>query len=143
MACFTSERATPEWFTDQEQRSTALYAYRVFPLLFDTSGTPRLVKPSNILGKRARKPRPPDLIRYNRLGYDVTECQIDQSYSFGCSPLSLGCNGLAVGMGSLVNRYCLVDDVGAAYDMAILFGVQQPEPGPYVIVEVWRRATGE
>ncbi len=46
-------------------------------------------------------------------------------------------------MGSLINRYCLVDDVGAAYEMAILFGVQQPEPGPYVIVEVWRRATGE
>src|SRR5437764_659991 len=49
---------------------------------------------------------------------------------------------MAVGMGTLANRYCLVDDVGAVYDTAILFGVQQPEPGPYVIVQVWPHATG-
>jgi len=140
-ACFTSERAIPEWF--MEEGATALYAYRVFPLLFDTSGTPRPLKASELLGKSARKPRPADPARYYRLGYDVTECQINQHWGIGCSPLSLGCNGLALGMGSLINRYCLVDDVGAAYEMAILFGVQQPEPGPYVIVEVWRRATGE
>jgi hypothetical protein len=41
-------------------------------------------------------------------------------------------------MSTLVNRYCLVDDLAAAYDLAVLFGVRQPEPGPYVIVEVWR-----
>jgi len=31
--------------------------------------------------------------------------------------------------------------LAAAYDLAIHFGVQRPEPGPYIIVEVWRRTT--
>jgi hypothetical protein len=43
-------------------------------------------------------------------------------------------------MSALVNRHCLVDDLAAAYDLAVIFGVRQPETGPYIIVEVWRRA---
>jgi ankyrin repeat protein len=141
LACFTSERAIPKAYIDEEGHTTATYAYRAYPLLFDTSGVPRPLKPSELLGKRARRPRPPVLEHYTWLGYDVTECTIEQSWGMGCSPLSPGCNSVAYEMGTIVNRYCLVDDLAAAYDLAILFGVQQPEPGPYIIVEVWRRTS--
>ena len=51
---------------------------------------------------------------------------------FGCSPLS--CNGMAESVA--VNDFCLVDDIKTALAAARRFGIQQPEPGPYVIVEV-------
>ena len=51
---------------------------------------------------------------------------------FGCSPLS--CNGMAESIP--VNDSCLIDDMETALAAARRFGVEQPEPGPYVIVEV-------
>lgn len=51
---------------------------------------------------------------------------------FGCSPLS--CNGMAEEIS--VNEFCLIDDLETALAAARRFGVEQPEPGPYVIVEV-------
>jgi hypothetical protein len=51
---------------------------------------------------------------------------------FGCSPLS--CNGMAENIS--VNEFCLIDDMETALTAARRFGVEQPEPGPYVIVEV-------
>jgi len=35
-----------------------------------------------------------------------------------------------------VNEFCLIDDMETALATARRFGVEQPEPGPYVIVEV-------
>jgi ankyrin repeat protein len=72
-SCFRSERTASMWFTEmeEEQETAALYAYRVFPLLFDTSGSPRPVKAFQLLGKGVGKPRPPDPARYSWLGYDV------------------------------------------------------------------------
>jgi hypothetical protein len=55
--------------------------------------------------------------------------------SAGHSPLS--CNGLAGGYP--VNPFCLPDDVGAACRAGRDFGAGQPEPGPYLMVEVLRR----
>jgi hypothetical protein len=51
---------------------------------------------------------------------------------FGRSPLS--CNGMAEEIS--VNEFCLIDGLDAAVAAARRFGVEQPEPGPYVIVEV-------
>ena len=53
----------------------------------------------------------------------------------GCSPLAPYCNGMAFGMSALVNRYRLLDDLTAANDPAVLFGVSQPKPRPDIIVE--------
>lgn len=143
-ACFRRENAVPEWIMSKEEQALAeAYVYRAFPLVFDTSGVPRLITSADLLGKGIRKPRLPHLQRYTRLGYDITECSLDRAWQVdtwsGCSPLSFGCNGIASAMGTVVNDHCLVDDVGAAYDLATLFGIQRPEPGPYLIVEVWRR----
>jgi hypothetical protein len=35
-----------------------------------------------------------------------------------------------------VNDFCLIDDLDTALTTARRFGIEQPEPGPYVIVEV-------
>ncbi|MGH7133200.1 MAG: hypothetical protein ACREJO_14810 [Phycisphaerales bacterium] len=50
------------------------------------------------------------------------------------SPLS--CNDLAGSYG--VNQYCLFDGIDAAVAAAIRFSKEEPEPGPYVVVEVLR-----
>jgi ankyrin repeat protein len=138
-ACFPSEEAAAEGLLTQEDGQPAeTYIYRAFPLLFDTSGVPQPVAPADLLGADAPTPQAPELEHFTRLGYDVTECTLGAWSWTGCSPLSPYCNGVAFGMSALINRYCLLDDLAAAYDLAVIFGVTQPEPGPYLIVEVWR-----
>ena len=47
------------------------------------------------------------------------------------------CNGMACQYP--VNRHCLFDDLEAAYQAGLAFGREQPEPAPYVVIEVLRR----
>jgi hypothetical protein len=54
------------------------------------------------------------------------------SLGFGCSPLS--CNGMAESLP--VNDFCLIDDLETALAAARRFGIEQPEPGPYLVIEV-------
>jgi len=56
------------------------------------------------------------------------------SDGFECSPLS--CNLMALEVA--VTRHCLVDDLEAARELARRFSVEEPEPGPYYVVEVLR-----
>jgi len=35
-----------------------------------------------------------------------------------------------------VNRHCLVDSLEVAQELARRFSVEEPEPGPYYVVEV-------
>jgi hypothetical protein len=42
---------------------------------------------------------------------------------------------LAFSVSALVNRYCLIDDM-EAHDLAVLFGIAQPGPGPYIITRL-------
>jgi hypothetical protein len=130
---------------DEDGQPTDMYAYRVIPLLFGTLGVPQILQPSVLLSEDSRTPEPLDSLRFTLLGYDITEYSqdpnqpIETGYWPGCSPLSLECNGIALEIGTHANKYCLVDSVAVACNYALSFGVQQPEPGPYVIVEVWRR----
>ena len=75
---------------------------------------------------------------YRRLGYDVVSRSCGSS--FECSPLS--CNGAAERVE--VNEYCLVDDPAEPFRLAALFSRLEEgyEPGPYFVVEVWRREGG-
>jgi len=66
------------------------------------------------------------------LGYDAV--QLDYHTSLGCSPLS--CNGQTIGVN--LNRYCLVDTENEGIELARRFSIDNPEPGPYCLVEVWR-----
>ncbi len=84
-------------------------------------------------GELADLPPEPDLTGYACLGYDVVEH--GDYLGYGCSPLS--CNGMAAAYPA--NRYCLLDSLAAAYHVARTFGVEGPEPGPYIIVDVRRK----
>ena len=106
-----------------------LYAYRLFPVRFVESRREPFAIPDVA-------PVPLDAT-FERLGYDLVSRSQDNC--FECSPLS--CNDLASEVP--VNRYCLLDDAEAASALAETLEVAgQPmrrEPGPYFVVEVWRR----
>lgn len=78
--------------------------------------------------------QPPDLSAYARVGYDVVSIT---NGAVGCSPLFCNClaNEIAV------NRFCLLDDIEQAMDVGKRFGVEQPEPGDFVLFEVWRKTS--
>lgn len=105
-----------------------MFAYRIHPVWFAQDGLHEGMHPD--AEAPAREARP-DLSAYERLGYDLLEVTHG---TFGCSPLS--CNGMANEIP--VNRWCLLDTLEAAVETALRFGREQPEPGDYVIVEVWR-----
>ena len=112
-----------------------LYAYKVFPVRFvEGQQCPwELAIPQAVAV-------PSD---YQRLGYDVVSWS-GKSY-FGCCPLF--CHDAAANQE--VNRYCLLEEVEAAFELAASCsaGDWKPghyccpkEPGPYCVVEVWRKA---
>jgi hypothetical protein len=69
------------------------------------------------------------------VGFDAVEREPGTS-GFGCSPLS--CNHMAEKIAT--NEHCLFDDLQAAEQAALEFSRGDVEPGPYVVVEVLRRA---
>jgi len=110
-----------------------LYCYRVVPILF-SGGPPKVVLASDLFTNTLPDlPASQDDSLYQSLGFDVVE---SSPIGFGCSPLS--CNEMAKEIP--VNRYCLIDDMETALATGKRFGVEQPEPGPYVVIEVLRRS---
>lgn len=114
-----------------------LYAYRGIPVLFDSSGIPDWIEPEQFfIGDLPPLPSEPKLSGFTRLGFDVVQYHDSLvSYSLRCSPLA--CNGLAIE--HQVNQYCLLSDINSAFSFAQLCGIEQPEPAPYIIVEVLRK----
>jgi hypothetical protein len=106
-----------------------MFAYRLFPAEFERGQQQPIAVPP-----LAVQPLP---AAYHRLGYDVvSRCG---GYTFECSPLS--CN-YAAEM-TPVNEHCLVDDPAEAFRLAVRFSREKgAEPGPYYVVEVWRREDG-
>ncbi len=72
-----------------------------------------------------------------RLGWDAVVG--GNHHLFGCSPMSCnaGCNIVEV---AKKNRFCLVNTKNEAIVLARQFSIEQPEPGPYCVVEVWRHS---
>ena len=113
-----------------------LFAHKLFPSLFVNENQEKLSLPELRV-----TPIPDD---YQRLGYDAVGWN---EYSpFRCSPLL--CNGEAVHQS--VNRYCLFDEIAPAIELARRFSGSKWKPlwpnhghcnpGPYCVVEVWRKA---
>lgn len=107
----------------QDGKSYEIYAYKVYPLVFE-SGT---VKPwaAPVMVK-------PDLSQYTFLGHDVVSKSV--SDFFECSPLT--CNLAANEFAA--NRYGLIDAMQDAYQAAITISKGGYEPGSYYLFEVYR-----
>lgn len=101
-----------------------VFSYRLFPVIFD-AGKPG---PLEVAHDLAEPPAP----NFVRLGYDAVG--LLSRNPFSCSPLS--CNSGAAEIPT--NRFCLVDDVDAAFQLAQRFSNDEEkwESGPYVVVEV-------
>ena len=69
---------------------------------------------------------------FEAIGFDIVSRSC--SHYFECSPLS--CNAMA--LETHVNRFCLVDERARAEGLAERFSLEEPEPGPFHVVEVWR-----
>lgn len=110
------------------QQEVAVFAYRLAPLLFRDGWVEEL------------ELSPPEVVplpdTFERLGYDAVE--FTGGFSLGCSPLS--CNSQTEGVA--LNRYCLVETEQEGIDLARAFSLSKPEPGPYVVAEVWRDRHG-
>lgn len=114
----------------RDNRAFHMFAYRMLPIEFDGGTATPFSAPVNSV-----QPIPPE---YARLGFDVVSCSAGDL--FECSPLS--CNGRADDLP--VNRYCLADSLETAIEFARLFaGGAGCEPGPYFVLEVWRRLAPE
>ena len=122
--CWNTEAAAWACVPAESQSDFTLFAYRIIPLLALDDLFPRDLPPL---------PPEPDLLPYDRIGYDVVERSAAMGMlGFGCSPLS--CNGMAESIP--VNEFCLLGDLELALASARRFDTEQPEPGPYVVIEV-------
>jgi hypothetical protein len=101
-----------------------LYGYEVYPLEFvdGDARTYDVIQPHVApLGEA-----------FSPVGWDAVSRSEGQD--FECSPLS--CNSMVERFG--VNAYCLVD-LPDAHTLATTAERDGCEPGPYVVVKVWRR----
>lgn len=105
-----------------------LHAYRMLPSVFDHGE--RL--PFELL----RIDVEPLTQEFESLGFDAVA--ISCSNFFECSPLS--CNNLTEEIET--NEHCLLPTIDAAVEAAERFSREEPEPGPYYVVEVLRRSNG-
>ena len=112
-----------------------LYAYRMLPVRFaDGKEAPYAIREEGV------QPLPAD---YLRLGLDVVSRERELEFCY--SPLD--CNGWYQKVA--VNGYCLLDQLETAFELARHWSVGKydangsyigpAEPGPYSIVEVWRK----
>lgn len=144
--CYASPealRSEQDQMGEHLEQPREVHAYSAYPLIFEHSGHARHTTAEALLGDQQRRPQPPDLAQYECIGYDIKECRPNAMWGLGCAPLSPYCNGWALGLGGVVNSRCLIHDVASAYDLAVIFGIVPPEPGPYIIVAVWRRMVAE
>lgn len=140
--CLYDRESTVKALLGEEADSQAfsLFALKLLPITFADSGE-RPVTPDHLPDRAGpipnAEPLPPG---YDKLGYDCVQTEWDLSVAgFGCSPLS--CNGMALELA--VNRHCLIDRLNDAIAAARTFAREQPEPGDYYVVEVWRKRRGD
>jgi len=132
--CWNTEAEAWACVPEKSRSAFRIYAYRAQELLFGRTGIGASVTLDELFPKDFAD-LPPDSTQLlcRRMGYDIVERNPAMGVlGFGCSPLS--CNGMAEEIA--VNEFCLIDDLETALAAARRFGVEQPEPGPFVIVEV-------
>lgn len=115
-----------------------LCAYRAFPFIYGKEGTQHLAPEQLFDPTLPALPAEPDLREFTLIGYDVVEYTTNRKHQgkpFGCSPLF--CNGMAALIH--VNSYCLLPDLATAEQVTVRFAREEPEPGPYIVVEVFSK----
>ena len=132
--CWNTEAQAWSLVPDELKGAFRVFAYRALPQLFGKTGIATPVTLDELFPRDLPDlPPEPALFFYSGIGYDIVERNPAMgSLGFGCSPLS--CNGMAESQP--VNDFCLLDDLETALAAARRFGIEQPEPGPYLVIEV-------
>ena len=128
--CWNTEAAAWACVPADSHSDFTLFAYRIvlLPTIIPLRALDDLFP-----GDLPALPPEPDILPYNRIGFDVVERNAAMGMlGFGCSPLS--CNSMAESIP--VNKFCLLDDLESALATAHRFDTEKPEPGPYVVIEV-------
>jgi hypothetical protein len=125
MFLFNDESTAWGLVQDSEKKHFDLYAYKMIPLAIRPGDTEPAVIPN--------LPVAPLNTDFENLGYDI-QSRSDRS-EYRCSPLL--CN-VKLGL-CKANRHCLLDDRDQAIELAQKFERRGCEPGPYFVMEVWRR----
>jgi hypothetical protein len=124
-------------FAPENLDDFTLFAYKIIPIVFGDEGEQLAFdEEEKTTVSAASENVDPLTSNYDFLGYDCACNDTSWMYSgFQCSPLS--CNAMADEIET--NRHCLVDDLDRALTIASQFGREQPSPGPYYVIEVWRK----
>ena len=131
--CWSEEESAWACVPESDREGFRIYAFSAIPVVFGKSSPPQRIANQDLFSFGSGDlPPEPDLSSYPILGYDVV--QYAGYANWGCSPLS--CNGM--GAEFRVNRYCLLDTASEAFAAAASFAVEEPEPGPFMIIEVRR-----
>jgi hypothetical protein len=138
MSLFDSETAAWDTVPASDRNQFDLYAFALFQKMFDEAGGRSLPLPNLSV-----EPLP---VGFLSLGYDAVSNsgwsgpigRGPNSVCFECSPLS--CNSMAKTMS--VNQHCLLNSRQDACLAARQFARGKVEPGPYVVVEVFRKVSG-
>jgi hypothetical protein len=126
MWLYSTEAAAESVIPDEQRPQFELHAYRMLPAVFDGGERAPLELP--ILQIQSLPPG------YNAIGFDAVSRR-SYSNTFECSPLS--CNYMAQEI--VTNEHCLLENLAMAEQVAQRFSVEEPEPGPYYVVEILRR----
>ena len=123
--------------------SFSAFAYELFPLEFEGDAIRPTTAAALLNTDRSRLPASPELA-YQFIGFDAVSVRraipatantAPMMAGFDHSPLS--CNAQAPH--HPVNQCCLLDDWNCAVAAATTFAREEPEPGPYYILGVYRR----
>lgn len=138
LGCYNSAEIALNTVSEVDRVKFTLFACRLYPMLFQKEGMFEVDVMSNVKRDDLVALSDADFSDYHCVGYDVANPPPNLAgglLSFGCSPLS--CNGCSAEFP--VNDYYLLDSLETAMEAATTFGVEEPEPGPFCIYEVWRK----
>jgi hypothetical protein len=124
---FFNTLSDARFITRLEPEQFILFAYRLLPRVY-INGTEKAYDIPEL-------PLDPIPTNFVSLGFDAVSRSIADF--FECSPLS--CNYMAAQIAG-VNRYCLMDTLEEAVILAKRFSIDEPEPGPYYVIEVLRES---
>ncbi len=108
------------------KRKYDLFAYKLYPYRFVDG---------RMVGFKIKSQAKEDLKAYSSIGYDIVSKS--SSDFFECSPLSCNCACET----RAVNRFCLMDDLGKAFQFGkdVSKRISRGEPGPYYVLEVYKK----
>lgn len=136
--CYDTEAIALAIIPEGQSDRYELFAHHMLPLEFIKAGQIRNLdlRVDLVSGLPPLPESEPDLSTYAMIGYDIAGGPVGENgMGFNCSPLS--CSGCAEE--HPVNRFCLIDDLSAAVEVARDFAETEPEPGPYYLYEILRK----